>query len=254
MSLAEKESVPVEELVYDEKTFNMYFRGTSERDYIIGHTIDELLKKWDRGSNVLIPGVGWGRNAVELWFRDFKNHYGVDLNRVALKGNSDGRFVQVRIEALPFNKGTFQYAYISDLLQDFKDREGILIALQSIVKTMKGKGQILLTNPTAESYLVDSTLFDCNQHRFPVNKPAVEKGGGAEVSGVLKGVNFSTGWPVEVRFVDHIWKEKELERMFKDAGLRILIKKKPVAKKIPGHEWISETKTPPWVVYLLEVV
>ena len=84
--------------------------------------------------------------------------------------------------------------------------------------------------------------FDCDVKRFPENLIAVKQGMGSEVREVMRGA--------EDVFVDHVWGDRDLRKAFREAGLIVKRFEQPLAY---GEGWISETKVPPWMVYLLEV-
>ena len=229
-----------------------------ERGYIIDASVDRLTRTWDRQGKILIPGYGRGGTMADLRLRWFGNYFGIDLNLAALKsGRLENRLVQGDINKMPFQKDSFDYAVIEDVFQDFGSFDKLVDALKSVAAVVKNKGQILLVNPTAESYTVETKMFDCSV--FPENINAARLGMGREVRGKMKTVS-PGGERIEFDFIDHTWRDKDLEKAIKLAGLRRLAKERPKARddsKLPEwlgvHDWISETKTAPWVIYLLEV-
>ena len=242
----------------DERFSRYYPVVQQERRLIAGSVVSKFIEKWDRKGKVLIPGYGRGGTMMDLWMSGFDNYYGLDLNLAALKSSRlENRLVQANISKMPFPENSFDYAAITDVFQDFGNFDDLVDGLKSIAKTMKKGGQILLTNPTSESYKVETKLFDCS--KFPENIKAVEFGMGREAKGRMKTVG-RNGERLEFDFTDHVWRDEDLEEAFELAGLKKIFKERPLARddtNLPNylgvHDWISETKVPSWVVYLLEV-
>lgn len=242
----------------DERFAEHYPVVQQERNLIAGSVLSNFTKKWDRKGKVLIPGYGRGGTMLDLWMMGFDNYYGLDLNLAALKsGRLESRVLQADINKMPFSENSFDYAVVTDVFQDFGNFDDLVNGLKNIAKAVKKGGQILVTNPTAESYEVETRRFDCS--RFPENKEAVKFGMGREAKGVMKAIG-QNGEKLEFDFVDHVWRDKDLEKAFKLAGMKRISKKRPKARddaNLPGHlgvhDWISETRLAPWVVYLLEV-
>lgn len=243
----------------DNETFAKYYPTYQyERNLILGSVVGKLVKNWNKNGKILIPGYGKGGTMLNLWSGGFNNYFGVDLNLSALrKGRVENCLLQADIKRMPFPEGTFDYAVVEDVCQDFESFDVLVDGLKSIAEVVKKKGQILLVNPTAESYLIETKRFDCA--RFPENIKAVKLGMGREVKGTFKTTD-RKGEKLEIEFVDYVWKDRDLEKAFNKIGLKIIAKKRPTAhddKNLPIwigiHDWISETKTPPWVVYLLEI-
>ena len=242
----------------DNKRFADYYPSVQhERDLIIGSVVSEFIKTWDRNGKVLIAGCGTGGTMLDLWQRWFNNYYGVDLNLAAIKrGQLENRLVQADINNLPFGGDTFDYAVAADVFQDYSTFDGLVDALKNVARVVKNKGQILVINPTAESYIVETRRFDCS--KFPENAEAVKLGMGRKVKGIMKAIG-REGEKLEFDFVDYVYRDKDLEIAFKLAGLRRMAKARPKARddrNLPDwmgvHGWVSEIKTAPWVVYLLE--
>lgn len=239
-----------------------YPQSQSERRRLIESPLSRLTRNWDPNGKILIPGYGLGGTMIDLFFVRLHNYFGIDLNFHALQkgisdqGIFDPRVAQANIEKMPFTKSTFDYAVVSDVIQDFSSFDKLVANLTAIKSLIKDKGQIIIINPTAESYTVETETFNCAGFG---NENAVKKGMGAEVKGVLKGkintIGYQNDQEKQLPFVDHVWKEKDLEKAFKIVGLKKLAKEKPKAKGTirTDHDWISETKTAPWVIYLLEV-
>jgi SAM-dependent methyltransferase len=53
--------------------------------------------------------------------------------------------------------------------------------------------------------------------------------------------------PVE----DILWTEESYEKVYREAGLRAIQVSKPLAQGDEPYPWVSETKIPPWVIYVL---
>ena len=235
----------------NERFADYYPSVQHERDLIIGSVVSEFVKTWDRKGKVLIAGYGKGGTMLDLWSRWFNNYYGVDLNMAALRrGQLENRLVQADINSLSFGGDTFDYAVAADVFQDYSTFDNLVDGLKSITRVVKNKGRILVINPTAESYTVETKRFDCS--KFPENVAAVKLGMGREVKGTMKAVG-QGGEKLEFDFVDHVWKDRDLEKAFKLAGLKKVAKARPKASDEAGRDWISETTTSPWVVYLLEI-
>jgi len=230
------------------------------RDRIIGNAVSGMIKGWDRNGKILVPGCGNGGTMIDLnmKFFPFSSIYGIDVNIDALRGTrmKENRLGLADIGEMPFLPKTFDYAVISDVIQDWDDYKVLVTRLKEIARVVKNKGQVLVTNPTAKSYLTETILFDC---LYQGNEGAVKVGMGAEVKGKLKSLDRS-GKIIKHDFIDYVWRDSDLERAFLEAGLKRLRKARPKARDdsrrpewIGVHDWISETRTAPWVVYLLEV-
>jgi hypothetical protein len=54
--------------------------------------------------------------------------------------------------------------------------------------------------------------------------------------------------PVE----DVMWTESDYRRLYADAGLGVVTLHRPLGTAADPCEWVSETHTPPWAIYVLE--
>ena len=54
--------------------------------------------------------------------------------------------------------------------------------------------------------------------------------------------------PVE----DILWTDESYQAVYKDAGLLAIQVVEPLAKDDEPYSWVSETETPPWVIYVLK--
>jgi SAM-dependent methyltransferase len=111
---------------------------------------------------------------------------------------------------------------------------------QSLKRLLTAGGRIVSLVSSPEVYVNEWASFTTKD--FPENRDAKS---GDKVRIVMLDVEDSR--PVE----DIIWTDGAYREVYRRAGLSLIKTYRPLAKDREPFQWVSETKTAPWVIYVL---
>lgn len=111
---------------------------------------------------------------------------------------------------------------------------------RGLARALKPGGRIVSVVSSPEIYVNEWASFSTRD--YPENR-AVKSGGTVRI--VMLDVEDRR--PVE----DIVWSDEDYEAVYRDAGLRVLAKHRPLGHASEPYAWVSETTIAPWVVYVL---
>lgn len=206
--------------------------------------LPDIIARHARGPSALDFGCGTGRSTRFLKRLGFDT-VGVDISRNMIEHASradpsgtyllvnDGEFGALGARRFDLILSAFAFDNIADAAW----RVTLLRRLRGLLTPT---GCIVMLGSTPEIYWHEWASF--TTAAFPGNRSAR---GGETVRIVMKDV--ADPRPV----VDVIWYHGDYERLFADAGLRIVAEHRPLGRRDEPYEWISETAVAPWVVYVV---
>jgi len=112
--------------------------------------------------------------------------------------------------------------------------------LRGLRRLVNRQGRIILLGSTPEIYTHEWASFTTKD--FPENRYAKS---GEMVRIVMKDVEDAR--PV----VDLVWSHEDYLQLFAASELELVSRYTPLGRKNEPHEWLTETSTAPWVIYVL---
>jgi SAM-dependent methyltransferase len=165
-----------------------------------------------------------------------------DMIRMARNFDPPGRYILLKDGWLSvFEKNSFDLItaiFTFDNIPGAEHRAKLLSELGSLLST---NGIILLVDSTPEIYLNEWLSFSTKD--FPENR-SVKSGGKVKI--IMTDVEDRR--PVE----DIVWFKEDYNKLFTEAGLKLVETVKPLGLPEEPYEWINETSIAPWVVYVLK--
>lgn len=204
-----------------------------------------LIRAHARGTEALDFGCGAGRSTRFLRRLGF-HVTGVDISPAMLgrarKRDPGGHYVLVlddgRLGAL--KKKTFDLvlsALTFDNIPGRRKRRSVLEAVRRVLK----KGGVFV-NLVSAPELYRNEWVSLSPGAFPENREARE---GETVRIVI--LDGEDQRPVQ----DILWTDEGYRRLYREAGLELLETHRPLGDASEPYDWVSETKVPPWTIYVL---
>lgn len=206
--------------------------------------LPDLFRRYVRGRRALDFGCGAGRSTRFLAGCGFQT-VGVDISEAMvirarerdpggeylLTPDGDLRVLGDRRFDLVFNSFTF------DNVREEKRRP----IFTSLARLLSEDARMVNLVSAAEIYVHEWTSFSTKD--FPENRSAAT---GDTVRIVM--LDVPDRRPVE----DVFWTQGDYERLFRDAGLRLLEVHHPLGRADDPFAWVTEEEVSPWSIHVLE--
>lgn len=218
----------------------LQFPGTY---YLAFRDLPGLIRRYNHGSHALDFGCGTGRSTRFLRNLGL-NVIGADISEAmldqarALDPSGEYRLIRNNI-AEEFAPGSFN-VILAAFTFDNMPNEAKADALSWLRVLLAPDGCLLLVVSSAEIYVNEWASFSTRD--FSENRNARD---GDPVRIVM--LDVPDRRPVE----DIFCTDAQYRRLFEDAGLRVLDVQNPLATGEEATQWISETKTSAWTIYVL---
>ena len=233
--------------VYDDKTRaeaydRLEFPGTY---YLAYRDLPAIIGKHVQGKKAIDFGCGTGRSTRFLRKLGF-NVVGVDITEqmltLARKRDLEGEYYLVPDGNLDgFGADTYDLVLSAFTFDNIPTMEKKVQLFRSIKRLLNRNGRIVSVVSSPEIYVNEWASFSTKD--FPGNRTAKS---GEKVFIVMLDVEDNR--PVE----DIIWMDHDYLETYKLAGLVPVNIYKPLANRTEPYNWVSETKTAPWVIYVLQ--
>lgn len=221
------------------KTITSLYRYLAFRD--LPQIFSTHLK--DKDAKALDYGCGIG---ISSSFLNDIGFYvdGVDVSEHMLKQAKlkfpKGNFFLLKTTGLPFDAKRYDLVFSSFVLFELSSKESILNYLMEAKRVLKDQGILVLITSSDQMYLGNWLVFDTN---FPENK-FLKSGDKARIY-----------LPDEkIEFVDFYWSESDCLELFKTAGFILKEAYKPLGQQEDLLAWKDETKSSPYIVYVLKKI
>jgi SAM-dependent methyltransferase len=207
--------------------------------------LPDILNKHVKGSQAIDFGCGSGRSSRFLSNLGFEV-IGLDNSAEMLEfakekdpnGNyqlvKDGEYDHLGLESYDLIQAIFTFDNIPDV--DLRTQ-----ILGSLKKLLVNSGTFILLASTPEIYTNEWCSFSTKD--FPENRKAKS---GDLVQGIMTDVEDKR--PV----TDTIWFHHDYEKLFQAVDFNIASIYRPLGLENEPYDWISETRIPPWVIYVLK--
>lgn len=213
--------------------------------YLAFRDIPALLRKHVRGTRALDFGCGTGRSTRFLRDLAFEA-VGVDVSELMLE-QARGRDPQgdYRLVAdgtlAPFGTGTLDLvlaAFTFDNIPTDREKTSALRELRRLLVTPGGRLLAVVSSPAI--YCHEWASFSTRD--YPDNRAARD---GDAVRIVMLDV------PDRRPVIDVLCSDTRYRELFEAAGLRVVDAVRPLATGAEPVQWVSETRIPPWTLYVL---
>lgn len=213
--------------------------------YLAYGDLSGIISQHVKGRNAVDFGCGTGRSTRFLKKLGF-NIIGVDIaedmikraRELDSKGDyrliEDGDFSQFTHNAFDLVLSAFTFDNVPTMGKKVRNFKGLGILLRN-------EGRIVNLVSSPEIYTHEWASFSTKD--FPGNRHAKS---GDRVRIIQTDTEDKR--PVE----DIIWTDKYYRETYKRAGLELIRTYKPLAKESEPYKWVNETRTAPWVIYVLK--
>jgi SAM-dependent methyltransferase len=235
---------PFDNVYEDEERARAYatleFPGTY---YLAFRDLPALIQRYDQGSRALDFGCGTGRSTRFLRNLGL-NVTGADISQAMLDQararDPSGKYHLIRANVVDeFAPESFDII-LSAFAFDNMPTEAKADALSALRILLTPVGCVLLVVSAPEIYVNEWASFSTRD--FPENRDAHD---GGRVHIIM--LDVPDRRPVE----DVFCTDAQYGRLFENAGLRVLDMQKPLATGKEPTEWVSETTTSAWTIYVL---
>lgn len=215
--------------------------GLTGTFHISFKTMRELIAKHVEGNKALDFGCGNGRSTRFLKGLGFDT-IGIDISkaqlREAVRLDPSGKYKYSKSGSLRGIKKNSMNLVLSNIVfPEIQSREKMIAILKQMKRVLAPKGKIIIVATTPEAYQHDWASY---RGKHPENRNMQ--------SGELGKLTIPG---TDIVFYDYIWTEKDYLTAFKNAGLKVIAKRRPLGRISDGIEYISETKKPFWQIFVL---
>jgi SAM-dependent methyltransferase len=191
-------------------------------------------------------GCGAGRSTRFLRELGFGSVIGVDISEAMLelarKRDRGGDYRRVPDGDLSsLQRGSFDLILCAFPFDNIAEREHKVGLFAELGELLRAGGRLVNIVSSRELYLNEWASFSCRD--FPENRSAQP---GDVVRLIMLDVDDRR--PVE----DILWPDPQYREVYDEAGLRLVETHRPLGLDSEPYEWVSETRVPPWIIYVLQ--
>ncbi len=213
--------------------------------YLAYRDLPAIFEKHATGHAALDFGCGTGRSSRFLKRHGYET-VGVDISeemvRRARERDTEGDYRVVDdgdLSTLP--SGQFDLALAAFTFDNIPTEALKTSLFSQLGRVIKATGRIVALVSAPEIYTHEWASFTTKD--FPDNATAKC---GDKVKIIMTDVEDRR--PVE----DIVWPDADYRRVFEAAGLEVIDTIRPLGLESEPYAWVSETTTPPWVIYVLQ--
>ena len=213
--------------------------------YLAFRDIPGLISKYVVGKQALDFGCGTGRSTRflnNLGFRATGIDISEDMLKLARDSDPQSEYQLINNGDLNlFKDESFDLVLSAFAFDNIPTDENKIGNLREIRRVLKPAGIMINLVSSPEIYTHEWASFTTKD--FPQNQQARS---GDEVLIVMTDVDDHR--PVR----DIVWSDASYRGTYKKAGLEIMETHRPLGLAEEPYDWISETETAPWVIYVLK--
>jgi len=212
--------------------------------YLAFRDLPELLQRHVTGRTSLDFGCGAGRSSRFLKDLGF-NVTGVDISASMLaharERDPGGTYLLVPDGDLStLTRGTFDLVFSAFTFDNVRGGTARAHLFAQFYELLSPSGRIVNLVSAPEIYVNEWTSFTTRE--FAENRSA---GTGDKVRIIM--LDVPDRRPVE----DVLWLDRDYREIYAEVGLEVVEVHRPLGTTADPYEWVSETHTSPWVVYIL---
>jgi len=217
------------------------FSGTY---YLAYRDLPAIIERHVRGRRAIDFGCGTGRSTRFLRGLEFET-IGVDIaeEMVQAAGSIDPTGDYRRIEdggLRRFPRGAYDLVLSAFAFDNIPSLAARIGAAREIAERLAPDGRFINVVSAPEIYVHEWASF--STRNFPENRRARS---GDPVRITITDIDDPR--PVE----DVVCHDADYKRIYARAGLSVLETHRPLGSPDEGYEWVSETRVPPWAIYVL---
>lgn len=213
--------------------------------YLAYRDLPEIIFAHVKGRKAIDFGCGTGRSTRFLQRFGF-DAVGVDIAadmiKKARKRDPQGDYHLIEDGGLnQFQDNAYDLVLSVFTFDNIPTMEKKVSIFRQLRRLLISEGRIVNLVSSPEIYTNEWASFTTKD--FPENRFAKS---GDTVKIIMTDVEDER--PVE----DIIWTDEDYQTVFKSAGLEIVKTYRPLAKESEQYQWVNETRTAPWVIYVLK--
>jgi len=212
--------------------------------YLAYRDLPEIIEAYVTGTEAIDFGCGTGRSTRFLGTLGFRVT-GVDISanmiKKARRADPRGNYRLIGEDGLSeFPKDSYDLILSVFTFDNIPTAEKKIALFQTLGELLKRDGRIVSVVSTPEIYIHEWASFSTKD--FPENRQARS---GDQVRIIITDVDDAR--PV----VDIVVSEEDYAAIYRQAGLKVVHSRKPLATGTEPIRWKSETEVAPWAVYVL---
>jgi len=214
--------------------------------YLAFRDLPKIISEHITGNKALDFGCGAGRSTrfiKQLGFDTVGVDIAADMLEQARMRDKDGKYLLSKEDGLgELPHSDFDLVLSAFTFDNIPTREQKVIYFRELAEHLADGGIIINLVSSPEIYTHEWASFTTKD--FPENRLAKS---GDRVKIIMTDVEDRR--PVE----DVLWADDAYREVYELARLKLLVTHKPLAVKGEVHDWVSETKIAPWVIYVLSM-
>jgi SAM-dependent methyltransferase len=212
-----------------------------EGTYYLGYRdIPALLKKYAPGKKAVDYGCGTGRSTRFLKSLGFET-LGVDTSKEMLTQTlieDSSHYLHIKSGVISVLDGSCDFFFSCFVFFVVASKEELTSILKEIYRCLREGSIFIVVTGSEYLYSHEWLSYDVN---YPENKNLFS---GKLVKIQLKDLGLD--------FINYYWTDSDLCDLFRLVNFNLVEKHFPLGKKEDGYAWKSETKIPPYTVYVLK--
>ena len=228
---------------YDSSDASKYSkRDFNSTDFLAFRNLPALLGTNNENLTALDYGCGTGRSTRFLNRIGYRT-VGVDINHNMLLNAAEkdpsGLYIKIKSSMCPFSDNSMDLVLCSFVLLEIQSLIDIHNILVEIRRLLKPSGRAVIIVNTEIFY--KGKWVNCYVD-FPENSGTLSSGQKVRVKLV----------PEDILLTDYFWTDEDYKRLFEFAGLKLVGELRPLGNPEDNIVWMDESKTAPYVVYILK--
>lgn len=213
--------------------------------YLAYRDLPKIIGERVSGRKALDFGCGTGRSTRFLKALGFEA-IGVDISAemlaIAREMDPPGDYaLNTASGFVEFADESFDLILSAFTFDNIPTRERKVQIFRNLRRVLQPDGKIVNLVSSPDIYLHEWTSFSTKD--FPENQ-------NARSGDPVKIIITATADPRPV--VDIVWSDEAYRDVYAEAGLKVALMHKPLAREDEPYPWVNETRIAPWVIYALK--
>lgn len=209
--------------------------------YLAYRDVPELLEKYAPGQRAIDYGCGTGRSTRFLKDLGFET-IGVDISKEmidqAIATDDKNHYFVIENAQIPVVDHSCHIIFSCLVLCTIATKQEIVAILKEVFRCLKDDGIFIVVTASDIFYSRDWLSYNTD---YPENKHPQN---GDAVKFYLK--------DLDLNLTNYYWIHNDYCEFFDLANLKIIEKILPLGYESDGIQWVSETKFPPYAIYVLK--
>jgi ubiquinone/menaquinone biosynthesis C-methylase UbiE len=224
------------------KNAKKYALATYENTYYLGYRdIPLLLEKHTVGHRALDYGCGTGRSTRFLKTFGFET-IGVDISKEmltqALTIDNTSHYLHIKNATIPVLDASCDLVFSCFVLFTVPTKKELLSIFKETYRCLKEEGIFIIVTGSEHLYSHDWLSYNTD---FPENK---NPHSGSCTTIELKDLG--------IEYTNYYWTDADYMELFYRSNFHLIEKHFPLGSASERKDWVSETKYPPYTIYVLQ--